>query len=73
MFDTSSSIICPIIFQWNRRKKRFARSSSWAQDRKLKTFKGVKGTCLTQFVEKYPESWTISIGLHHVAPPKFEG
>ncbi|CAK9004790.1 unnamed protein product [Durusdinium trenchii] len=25
------------------------------QDRKLKTFKGVKGTCLTQFVEKYPE------------------
>eukprot|EP00435_Cladocopium_sp_Y103_P050538 s442_g15.t1 len=24
-------------------------------DRKLKTFKGVKGTCLTQFVEKYPE------------------
>jgi hypothetical protein len=21
----------------------------------LKTFKGVKGTCLTQFVEKYPE------------------
>merc|ERR1719145_193492 len=25
------------------------------QDRKLKTFKGTKGTCLTQFVEKYPE------------------
>jgi len=25
------------------------------QDRKLKTFKGVKGRCLTQFVEKYPE------------------
>jgi elongation factor 3 len=25
------------------------------QDRKLRTFKGVKGTCLTQFVEKYPE------------------
>merc|ERR1719456_2003545 len=25
------------------------------QDRKLKTFKGVKGKCLTQFVEKYPE------------------
>jgi len=25
------------------------------QDRKLKTFKGVKGNCLTQFVEKYPE------------------
>merc|ERR1719361_1887684 len=25
------------------------------QDRKLKTFKGVKGQCLTQFVEKYPE------------------
>merc|ERR1712187_264282 len=25
------------------------------QDRKLKTFKGVKGTCLAQFVEKYPE------------------
>ena len=25
------------------------------QERKLKTFKGVKGTCLTQFVEKYPE------------------
>merc|ERR1712013_553530 len=25
------------------------------QDRKLKTFKGIKGTCLTQFVEKYPE------------------
>jgi len=25
------------------------------QDRKLKTFKGVKGSCLTQFVEKYPE------------------
>merc|ERR1712093_944028 len=25
------------------------------QDRKLKTFKGEKGTCLTQFVEKYPE------------------
>jgi len=25
------------------------------QDRKLKTFKGVKGTCLTQFVEKYPD------------------
>jgi len=25
------------------------------QDRKLKTFKGVKGTTLTQFVEKYPE------------------
>merc|ERR1712070_754337 len=25
------------------------------QDRKLKTFKGVKGTCLTQFVEKNPE------------------
>ena len=25
------------------------------EDRKLKTFKGVKGTCLTQFVEKYPE------------------
>merc|ERR1719181_1298148 len=25
------------------------------QDRKLMTFKGVKGTCLTEFVEKYPE------------------
>merc|ERR1712232_244573 len=25
------------------------------QDRKLKTFKGIKGTCLTEFVEKYPE------------------
>merc|ERR1711966_411832 len=25
------------------------------QDRKLRTFKGIKGTCLTQFVEKYPE------------------
>merc|ERR1719497_147023 len=25
------------------------------QDRKLKTFKGAKGKCLTQFVEKYPE------------------
>merc|ERR1711975_209752 len=25
------------------------------QDRKLKTVKGVKGNCLTQFVEKYPE------------------
>merc|ERR1712127_61204 len=25
------------------------------QDRKLKTFKGVKGKCLSQFVEKYPE------------------
>merc|ERR1712188_65188 len=25
------------------------------QDRKLKTFKGVKGKCLTEFVEKYPE------------------
>merc|ERR1712233_211275 len=25
------------------------------QDRKLKTFKGVKGQTLTQFVEKYPE------------------
>jgi elongation factor 3 len=25
------------------------------QDRKLKTFKGIKGTCLTQFVDKYPE------------------
>merc|ERR1719145_14019 len=25
------------------------------QERKLKTFKGVKGNCLTQFVEKYPE------------------
>merc|ERR1711937_607893 len=25
------------------------------QDRKLKTFKGDKGKCLTQFVEKYPE------------------
>merc|ERR1712054_404714 len=25
------------------------------QDRKLKTFKGTKGNCLTQFVEKYPE------------------
>merc|ERR1719389_631274 len=25
------------------------------QDRKLKTFKGVKGSCLTKFVEKYPE------------------
>merc|ERR1739844_621999 len=25
------------------------------QDRKLKTFKGTKGTCLTQFVDKYPE------------------
>merc|ERR1712113_1160507 len=25
------------------------------QDRKLKTFKGTKGTCLTQFVEKHPE------------------
>merc|ERR1712170_121971 len=25
------------------------------QDRKLKTFKGSKGSCLTQFVEKYPE------------------
>merc|ERR1712188_53432 len=25
------------------------------QDRKLKTFKGVKGKCLAQFVEKYPE------------------
>merc|ERR1712019_292104 len=25
------------------------------QDRKLKTFKGIKGNCLTQFVEKYPE------------------
>ena len=24
------------------------------QDRKLKTFKGTKGSCLTQFVEKYP-------------------
>merc|ERR1711904_93627 len=25
------------------------------QDRKLKTFKGVKGSCLTAFVEKYPD------------------
>merc|ERR1711937_1088109 len=25
------------------------------QDRKLKTFKGIKGTCLSQFVEKYPD------------------
>merc|ERR1719335_1828165 len=25
------------------------------QDHKLKTFKGTKGNCLTQFVEKYPE------------------
>merc|ERR1711912_145332 len=25
------------------------------QDRKLKTFKGIKGMCLTQFVEKYPD------------------
>merc|ERR1719159_342697 len=25
------------------------------QDRKLKTFKGTKGQCLTQFVEKYPD------------------
>merc|ERR1712127_1070125 len=25
------------------------------QDRKLKTFKGIKGKCLSQFVEKYPE------------------
>jgi elongation factor 3 len=25
------------------------------QDRKLKTFKGIQGTCLTQFVDKYPE------------------
>ena len=25
------------------------------QDRKLKTFKGTKGSCLTKFVEKYPE------------------
>merc|ERR1712129_53573 len=25
------------------------------QDRKLKTFKGTKGICLTQFVEKYPD------------------
>merc|ERR1719454_661634 len=25
------------------------------QDRKLKMFKGVKGKCLTEFVEKYPE------------------
>merc|ERR1719502_2520855 len=25
------------------------------QDRKLKSFKGTKGSCLTQFVEKYPE------------------
>merc|ERR1712023_395298 len=25
------------------------------QDRKLKTFKGEKGKCLSQFVEKYPE------------------
>merc|ERR1712054_278621 len=25
------------------------------QDRKLRTFKGIKGSCLTQFVEKYPE------------------
>merc|ERR1712232_1023065 len=25
------------------------------QDRKLKTFKGIKGTTLTQFVDKYPE------------------
>merc|ERR1712019_237282 len=25
------------------------------QDRKLKTFKGEKGRCLTQFVEKHPE------------------
>merc|ERR1711957_909134 len=25
------------------------------QDRKLKTFKGIKGTTLTQFVEKYPD------------------
>merc|ERR1712139_259400 len=25
------------------------------QDRKLKTFKGIKGTCLTQFVEKFPD------------------
>ena len=25
------------------------------QDRKLKTFKGTKGTVLTEFVEKYPE------------------
>lgn len=28
--------------------------AAW-KDRKLKTFKGEKGTCLTQFVEKYPE------------------
>ena len=25
------------------------------QDRRLKTFKGTKGRCLTQFVEKHPE------------------
>lgn len=25
------------------------------QERKLKTFKGIKGMCLTQFVEKYPD------------------
>merc|ERR1711998_585360 len=25
------------------------------QDRKLKTFKGTRGTCLTEFVEKFPE------------------
>ena len=30
-------------------------SATLPEDRKLKTFKGVKGTCLTQFVEKYPE------------------
>ena len=27
----------------------------WLKDRKLKTFKGVKGNTLTMFVEKYPE------------------
>ena len=28
---------------------------NWLEDRKLKTFKGVKGNTLTMFVEKYPE------------------
>ena len=27
----------------------------WLEDRKLKTFNGVKGNTLTMFVEEYPE------------------
>ena len=39
------------------------------QDRKLKTFKGIKGTCLTQFVEKYPETW-FCLKMLVIFPPR---